>query len=68
MAAINTSISYQSQFSTPNPTTNNIRTKSGAQANMEVITGLTPKPINPKFTVQNVAPVDEIGKHFNLKA
>jgi len=68
MVAINTSISYQSKFSTPNQSTNDIRTKSGAQANMEVITGLASKPINPKFSVQNVAPVDEIGKHFNLIA
>jgi hypothetical protein len=68
MAAINTSISYQSQFATPNSSLNDMRTKSGAQFQMELIKGGNLKPVSMKQLVQNVAPLSELGKHVNLKA
>jgi hypothetical protein len=68
MTAINTSISYQSQFATPNSSLNDMRTKSGAQFQMELIKGGNLKPVSMKQLVQNVAPLGELGKHVNLKA
>ena len=68
MTAINTSISYQSQFPTPNSSLNDMRTKSGAQVQMELIKGGNLKPVSMKQLVQNVAPLGELGKHVNLKA
>jgi hypothetical protein len=68
MAAINTSISYQSQFAAPNPSLNDMRTKSGAQVQMELIKGGNLKPVSMKQLVQSVAPLGELGKHVNLKA
>ena len=68
MTAINTSISYQTQFTSPGASLNDMRTKSGAQSQMEVMKGLDLKPINPKYFVQSVAPLDELGKHVNLRA
>jgi hypothetical protein len=68
MAAINTSISYQSQFATPNPSLNDMRTKSGAQVQMELIKGGNLKPVSMKQLAQSLAPLGELGKHVNLKA
>ena len=68
MTAINTSISYQSQFATPNASLNDMRTKSGAQFQMELIKGGNLKPVSMKQLVQNITPLGELGKHVNLKA
>ena len=68
MAAINTSISYQSQFSSPGASLNDMRTKSGAQDQMEAMKGVDLKSINPKYQVQSVAPLGEVGGHINFKA
>ena len=68
MTAINRSISYQSQFATPNPFLNEMRTKSREQLHMEPIKRENPKPVTPKYLVQNVAPLGELGRHINLKA
>jgi len=68
MTAINTSISYQSQFPSPSNSLNDMRTKSGAQSQMEVLKGIDLKPVSPKYQVQNVAPLGELGKHVNLRA
>jgi hypothetical protein len=68
MAAINTSISYQSQFATPNSSLNNMRTKSAAQEQMESIKGTDLKPISPTNTVQTTTLRDELGQRINLKA
>ena len=68
MTAINTSISYQSQFPSPSNSLNDMRTKSGAQSEMELLKGIDLKPVSPKYQVQNVAPLDEMGKHVNLRA
>ena len=68
MTAINTSISYQSQFTSPNSSLNDMRTKSGAQSEIEVMKGVDLKPVNPKYLVQNVTPLGELGRHVNLKA
>jgi hypothetical protein len=68
MAAIDTSISYQSQFANPNASSSNMRTKSGAQTQMEEIKGADLKPTSPKFRVQTVAPLADLGKHVNLRA
>ena len=67
MTAINTSISYQSQFAPPNPFLNDLRTKSGAQLQIEV-TGGNIKPVVPKYIVQNVGALGEIGMNVNMKA
>ncbi|QWE00927.1 hypothetical protein FD967_02445 [Polynucleobacter sp. JS-Mosq-20-D10] len=68
MAAINTSISYQSQFATPNSSLNDMRTKSAAQEQMESIKGADIKPINPSHSAQNTTLRGEHGQHINLKA
>jgi hypothetical protein len=68
MAAINTSISYQSQFATPNSSLNDMRTKSAAQEQMESIKGADLKPISPTNTVQSTASRGEFGQRVNLKA
>ena len=68
MVAINTSISYQSQFSSPSTSLNDMRTKSGAQSEMEIMKGVDLKSINPKYQVQSISPPGELGKHVNLKA
>ena len=67
MTAINNSISYQSQFAPPNPFLKDLRTKSGAQVQIEV-TGGNIKPVVPKYIVQNVGALGEIGMNINLKA
>ena len=68
MTAINTSISYQSQFTSPGSSLNDMRTKSGAQAEIEVMKGVDLQPVNPKYLIQGVPQVGEIGKHVNLRA
>lgn len=68
MAAINTSISYQSQFATPNSYLNAMRTKSAAQDQMEQIKGADIKPIGSTNPVQSTTSRDELGQHINLKA
>jgi hypothetical protein len=68
MAAINTSISYQSQFATPNSSLNDMRTKSSAQEQMESIKGSDLKPISSANSVQNTESLGEHGRHINLKA
>jgi len=67
MTAINTSISYQSQFAPPNSFLNDLRTKSGAQMQIES-TGGNIKPVVPKYLVQNVGALGELGMNVNLKA
>jgi hypothetical protein len=66
MTAINTSISYQSQFA-PNPFLNDLRTKSGAQSQIE-INGGNLKPVSIEYLVQNVGALGELGMNVNLKA
>lgn len=68
MAAITTSISYQSQFATPNSSLNDIRTKSAAQEQMEKIKGSDLKPISSTNSVPSSTSRDEHGQHINLKA
>jgi len=67
MNAINTSISYQSQFASPGASLNDMRTKSGAQSQMEGMKGVALKAVNPKYFVQSSTPLIEIGKHVNLR-
>ena len=68
MAAIDTSLSYQSQFTSYNSSLNDMRTKSGAQDQMEAMKGVDLKAISPKYQVQSVTPQGELGKYVNLKA
>ena len=68
MAAINNSISYQSQFATPNSSLNDISTQSAAQEQMEKIKGSDLKPISSANSVQNTESLGEHGQHINLKA
>jgi len=68
MAAINTSISYQSQFATPNSSLNEMRTKSAAQEQMDSIKGADLKPISSANSVQTTTLRDELGQRVNLKA
>ena len=68
MTAINTSISYQSQFAPPSASLNDVRTKSGAESQMDQMKGVELKPTSTKFQVQNAAPLGDLGKHVNLKA
>jgi hypothetical protein len=68
MAAINTSISYQSQFATPNSSLNDMRTQSAAQEQMEKIRGSDLKPISSINTAQNIDLLGGHGRHINLKA
>jgi hypothetical protein len=68
MAAINTSISYQSQFATPNSSLNDMSTQSAAQEQMEKIKGSDLKPISSANSVQNTESLGEHGQHINLKA
>jgi hypothetical protein len=68
MSAINSSLSYQSQFAPSNPSLNDMRTKSGAQLQTELIKGGNLKPVSLKYLVQNVTPLGDLGKHVNLKA
>lgn len=68
MAAINTSISYQSQFAPPSASVNDMRTKSGAQSQTDEMKGVVLKPASIQFQVQTVAPLGDLGMHVNLKA
>jgi hypothetical protein len=68
MAAINTSISYQSQFAPSSRSLNEMRTKSGAQSQMEEMKGVELKPTNFKFQVQKTEPLGDLGRHVNLRA
>jgi len=68
MAAINTSISYQSQFATPSSSLNDMRTKSAAQEQMESIKGTDLKSTSPTNSVQSTASRSELGQRVNLKA
>lgn len=68
MAAINTSISYQSQFAPAGASLNHMRTKSGTQLQMEEMRGGELKPASSKFQVQGKTPLGELGKHINLRA
>jgi hypothetical protein len=67
MAAINTSISYQSQFATPNSSLNDMRTKSAAQEQMENIKGADLKPISPSSAQITISQAEH-GQHINLRA
>jgi hypothetical protein len=68
MAAINTSISYQSQFATSGASLNDMRTKGGPQSQMEEMKGVELKPTNFKFQVQKTEPLGDLGRHVNLRA
>ena len=68
MAAINTSISYQSQFATPNLSLNDMSAQSAAQEQMEKIKGSDLKPISSANSVQNTESLGEHGQYINLKA
>jgi len=68
MNAINSNISYQSQFTSPGASLNDMRTKSGAQSQMEVIKGIDIKPVNPKYLAPSLLPLGELGVHINLRA
>jgi len=67
MTAINASISYQSQFASPGSSLNDMRTKSGAQSEIEVMKGVDLQPIAPNL-VQSAPRIGELGKHVNLRA
>ena len=67
MSAINTSISYQSQFASPGSSLNDMRTKSGAQSEIEVMKGVDLQPITPNL-VHSAPFLGETGKLVNLKA
>ena len=68
MPTINASISYQSQFTPFGAPSNEMRTKSGAQSQMEEMKGIDLKPTSTQFKVQSVTPIGDIGMHVNLKA
>ena len=68
MAAINTSISYQSQFATPNSSLIDMLAKSAAQEQMEQIKGADIKPISHTNSLQGTTSRNELGQHVNLKA
>ena len=68
MAAINTSISYQTQFASFGASLSDMRTKGGAQSQMEEMKGVELKPASPKFQVQSTEPLGDLGKHVNLRA
>jgi len=68
MSAINTSISYQSQFASPNSSSNDMRTKSGAQSEVEIKTGLDLKAVSPEYSVKSAPQVGEPGRLVNLRA
>jgi len=68
MAAINTSISYQSQFASSGASLTNMLTKSGAQSQMEEMKGFELKPTSPKFQVESTETFGDLGKHVNLTA
>ena len=68
MSAINTSISYQSQFAPFNTNLSDLKTKSDAQTQMEATKGIDLKPISHKYSVQSVVPLSELGKHVSLMA
>ena len=67
MPAINTSISYQSQFAPANLNLSDFRTKRSVQAQIEVTKETSLKPPSPKYSVQSVMLLGELGKHVNLK-
>ena len=68
MSAINSSLSYQSQFPPSSASLNDMRTKSGAQLQIELIKGGNLKPVSLKYLVQSTVPLGDLGKHVNLKA
>jgi len=68
MTAINNSISYQSQFASPGSSLNDMRTKSGAQSEVEIKTGLDLKAVSPKYSVKSSPHAGEPGGLVNLKA
>ena len=68
MSAINTSISYQSQFVSSGASLSDMRTKGSAQSQMEVMKGVELKPNNLKFQDQAVILLGDLGNHLNLKA
>jgi hypothetical protein len=45
-----------------------MRTKGGAQSQMEEMKGVELKPTNFKFQVQKTEPLGDLGRHVNLKA
>ena len=68
MTAINTSISYQSQFASPGSSLNDMRTKSGAQSEVEIKTGLDLKAVSPEYSDKSAPQVGEPGRLVNLRA
>ena len=68
MAAINTSISYQSQFASSGAYLSDMRTKGGAQSQMGEMKGVELEPASPNFQVQSTEPLGDLGKHVNLTA
>jgi hypothetical protein len=68
LAAINTSISYQSQFAKANSSLNDMRTKSAAQEQMEKIKDSDLKPISSTNSAPSSTSRGELGQHVNLKA
>ena len=68
MTAINTSIPRQSQFAPSSTSLNEMRTKSGAESQMDEMKGVGLKPTSTQFKIQNVAPIGDVGMHVNLKA
>jgi len=67
MTAINNSISYQSQFASPGLSLNDMRTKSGAQSEIDEMKGVDLQPIVPNLG-QRVTPLGEVGRNVNLRA
>ena len=60
MAAINTSFSYQSQFAPASTSLNEMRTKSGAQSQMDEMKGVELKPTSTNFRVHILAPLGDL--------
>lgn len=67
MSAINTSISYQSQFAPSNANYNDFQTKSDERSKMIAMKEIDLKPISPKYSTQNITLLGDIGKHVNLR-
>jgi len=68
MSAINTSLSYQSQFAPSNTGHSDFRAKSDARSQMEFMKELDLKPVSHKYYVQIITTHGEYGEHVNLKA
>jgi hypothetical protein len=67
MSAVNSSISYQSQFAPSNVNLNDFLTERDAKTLMKSIKGIELEPISHKSPVSNVTLPGELGKNVNLR-